>query len=58
MSSSDNSVTLSFRISLAWWLKPYLYAVIILAHLHNRMLCEESLAAMIQRGVKVREIRK
>lgn len=51
---SDITMTIKVRVTVAWWLKPYLTALIFLCRLHNTEPDEEKLKRVIARAIRVR----
>lgn len=51
---SEVTMTIKARVTVAWWLKPYLTALIFACRLHNIEPDEEKLKRVIARAVRVR----
>lgn len=58
MSTSETpdeiTMTIKVRMTVAWWLKPYLTALLFVCRLHNVEPDEEKLKRVIARAVRVR----
>lgn len=44
---------LKMSVKLAWWLKPYCYAMVIWHHLIGREPTQDQITAWVMRGVKI-----
>lgn len=45
--------TLTYRIKLAWWVRPYLYGVATVAWLTGREPDEDKVWSRVERGVRL-----
>lgn len=55
MSKIPDQVTVSLRVTVAWWLKPYLTAALFFCRLRNTEPDEEKLRRVIARAIRVRK---
>jgi len=52
--ATDMATTeLKLSVKLAWWVKPYCYAMVAWYHLTGRDASSEQITAWVMRGVKI-----
>lgn len=55
MSKIPDQVTISLRVTVAWWLKPYLTALLFFCRLHGIEPDEEKMRRVIAKAITVRK---
>jgi hypothetical protein len=46
--------SIKMKICLAWWLKPYLYGLIIVSKITGRVIDQDKLLKVIDKAVKIK----
>ena len=53
-----SNCSITFEVRLAWWVRPYLYALVLFALIHGVQVDEQKASRVIMRGLKLKVAQK